>query len=223
MLRKTESIRGYKIRARDGDIGKVVDFYFDDERWIIRYMVAATGGWLDGRKVLISPAAFYEKPDWRDKEFPVILTKEDIKKSPPVDTEKPVSRQKELELAEYYKWPAYWHFFPEDITMPPLPVSRRLYHQQEEEANHLRSTREIEGYRIEAKDGKIGSLWRILLEDESWEIRYLAADTGNMFSGKKILIAVDWISEINWALERGKVDLGSEYVKNSPEYDPARA
>ena len=51
------------------DIGKVKDFYFDSNQLIVRYAIVDTGGWLSGRKVLISPGAF-QKPNWEEKEFP---------------------------------------------------------------------------------------------------------------------------------------------------------
>ena len=57
MLRNVKDLRGYAIRATDGVIGKVDDFYFDDEDWGVRYLVVDTGNWLSGRKVLISPIA----------------------------------------------------------------------------------------------------------------------------------------------------------------------
>ena len=53
MMRKVKDLRGYAIRATDGVIGRVDDFYFDDEHWGIRYLVVDTGTWLSGRKVLI--------------------------------------------------------------------------------------------------------------------------------------------------------------------------
>lgn len=33
MLRSLKDLRGVALRAIDGDIGKVDDFYFDDEGW----------------------------------------------------------------------------------------------------------------------------------------------------------------------------------------------
>lgn len=55
MLRSMNDLENYTIRATDGTIGHVTDFYFDDERWVIRYLVVDTGSWLASRKVLISP------------------------------------------------------------------------------------------------------------------------------------------------------------------------
>ncbi len=49
MLNKAKTLQGYKLNSRDGEIGKVKEFYFDDRHWAIRYLVADTGNWLTGR------------------------------------------------------------------------------------------------------------------------------------------------------------------------------
>jgi hypothetical protein len=108
MLRSIKSMIGYTIKATDGDIGKAIDFYFDDEQWKIRYLVADVDGLISGKSVLISPVAFSGEPKWQEKEFPVIFNIEMVKRCPDMDTNKPVSRQKEAELAKYYNWPLYW-------------------------------------------------------------------------------------------------------------------
>ena len=87
-------IIGYKLMAKDGEFGKCDDFLFEDQPWIIRYMVADTGGFLNRRKVLI-PLIELEKPDRSTQLFHVDLTKEQIKESPPLSEDKPVSRQYE--------------------------------------------------------------------------------------------------------------------------------
>ena len=43
MLRNSQDLEGYTIGATDGVIGEVEDFYFDDEAWVIRYLVVSTG------------------------------------------------------------------------------------------------------------------------------------------------------------------------------------
>ena len=46
MIRSVNHTTKFTIAATDGDIGSVDTFYFDDERWAIRYVVVDTGKWL---------------------------------------------------------------------------------------------------------------------------------------------------------------------------------
>ena len=104
MQRSVKQVIGYSIGAADGEMGQVSDFLFDDHTWTIRYLVAGTGKWLPGRKVLISPAGL-RSVDWLNSVLHVNRTKEEIENSPPVESDKPVSRQKEAELSRYFGWP----------------------------------------------------------------------------------------------------------------------
>ena len=107
MLRSMSDLENYAIGATDGSIGHVEDFYFDDQGWVIRYLVVKTGAWLAGRKVLISPIAVGE-PNWTERVLPVAITKAQVKNSPDIDTDKPVSRQHEQDYTAYYGYPGYW-------------------------------------------------------------------------------------------------------------------
>ncbi len=107
MLRRAKELNDYKLGARDGEVGKVKEFYFDDQSWTVRYLIADTGGWLSGRRVLISPYAL-DPADEDGKVIPVDLTRAQIEKSPSPDTDRPVSRQYEWDYYSYYGWPAYW-------------------------------------------------------------------------------------------------------------------
>ena len=90
MLRSMKDMEDYTIGATDGIIGRVKDFYFDDDAWVIRYLVVDAG---EGqRKVLISPISIGQ-PNWSEKILPVSLTRRQVAHSPDIDTDKPVSRQ----------------------------------------------------------------------------------------------------------------------------------
>ena len=82
MLRSIKQFLGDKLGASDGEIGQVKDFYFDDQNWAVRYLVADTGSWLAGRQVLISPHAFPE--GFRGKVLRVNLTRKQIEDSPSI-------------------------------------------------------------------------------------------------------------------------------------------
>lgn len=101
MLCRLDKLEGYAIGASDGDVGRVTDFLFDDEAWVVRYLVVYTGSWLSNRTVLISPIAIGQ-PSWSDRTLPVSMTTEQVRNSPDVDTSKPVSRQYESEYFSYY-------------------------------------------------------------------------------------------------------------------------
>jgi sporulation protein YlmC with PRC-barrel domain len=84
----------------------------------------------------------------------------------------------------------------------------------------LRSLEEVKGYHIQATDGKIGHVEDFIVDDESWEIRYLVVDTRKWLHGKQVLLSPKWIQEIKWLESNVYVDLSREAVRNSPKYDP---
>ncbi|MGE5681497.1 MAG: PRC-barrel domain-containing protein [Bacillota bacterium] len=233
MLRSIKEIEGYRIHATDGEIGKVHDFYFDDFSWNIRYLVADTGSWIKSRLVLISPEAL-GTPSWEEQYFPVNLTMEKIKNSPPIETDENISKQMETHLSDYYGWPYYWTGLaariPSLIPLQPeafLETERQLKKDTEEfhtpPEHNLRSTRAIVDYKIHANDGDIGNVEDFIVEDGTWSIRYIVVDTGNwLLPGKKVLVALPWIKSIDWKGSKMYVDLSKEELKESPEYDPTR-
>ncbi|MGH9717082.1 MAG: PRC-barrel domain-containing protein [Candidatus Acidiferrales bacterium] len=106
-LRNSEEVSGYKVTARDGEIGRVDDFLFDDKSWKIRWAIINTDGWWSGKRVLMSPR-WIREVNWRDRRIHVGLSREQVKKSPEWNPEKPVSRKYELELHKHYQLPPYW-------------------------------------------------------------------------------------------------------------------
>ena len=107
MLRSIKQLYGEKLGASDGDIGHVKDFYFDDQKWAVRYVIVDTGSWISGRLVLLAPHAFGSLHQ-DGRVLLVNLTRQQIENSPSIETHKPVSRQYEEEYYRYYGWPSYW-------------------------------------------------------------------------------------------------------------------
>lgn len=231
MLRSAKDLHGYRILATDGKIGGVRDLYFDDSTWVVRYVVVDTGKWLPGRRVLISPVEFGE-PNWKDLTVPVSLTKERVKNSPSAESDKPVSRQHEMELHRYYGWPLYWMGPPPGET--PMGLSAEGIAAQKAEADraenepgerepegdaNLRSVREVTGYGIHATDGDIGHVEDFIIDTPEWIIRYMVVDTRNWLPGRKVLVAPAWIESVDWADRAVKVAMTREEIKSSPEFD----
>lgn len=227
MLRSIDEMKNYVLEATDGEIGRCKDFLFDEIQMTVRYMVADTGKWLPGRKVLISPISLGE-PDWTTRRFPVNLSRTDIKESPPLEADEPVSRVFEKHFYDFYGYPYYWVGHG---VWGPEYYARRLYgvsprelnqaHEEEQKDNHLRSVSEVEGYSIQALDGDIGHVEDFIVEDESWVFRYVVVDTRDLLpGGKKVLISPEWTATIRWAEKEFAVGMSREAVKQAPEYDP---
>ena len=236
MKRTIKNLTGFTMGATDGEIGKITDFYFDDINWTVRYVVVETGNWLSNRKVLISPQALLPC-DWENKTFPVNLTKEQIKKSPDIDTEQPVSRQQEMDLHAHYSWKNYWGgglwaggMGTSGMMMPMsgVPMEEAVKNSNNNSNGetggdpHLRSTENVQGYTIHAADDTIGDVEDFLVDDNNWKIYYMVVNTGNWFPGKKVIISPDLINEIKWETSEVTVNASVEEVKNSPEYDASK-
>ena len=228
MLHRIDKLIGMSIGASDGEIGKVNDVYFDDHQWAVRYLVIETGGWLGDRKVLISPFAI-ESVDTGLGIINVNLSRERIKGSPPIDTDKPVSRQHEMEMFGYYGYPGYWggpllwglSSFPITPTMVLPSVNDALPGHSAAPADpNLRSADEVAGYHVQAKDDLIGHLEDFLVDVESWAIRYIAVDTRNWLPGKHVLIPPRWIKRLDWAQKTVDIDITRRTLEHAPEYDP---
>jgi hypothetical protein len=226
MLRNAKSLKGFRLGALDGEIGRVRDFYFDDQMWTIRYLIADTGRWLPERLVLISPHAL-KRPNAEDNVIDVALTKRQIEDSPSINTDMPVSRQHEMDYHRYYGWPPYWDG-PGLWGSGPFPIFygdgggtvESRVHRVHQGDPHLRSVSEVLGNHIQAKDGEIGHVEDFIFDDENWAIRYMEIDTRNWWPGKKVLIAPQWIENVSWEKSKVFVDLTLDTIKGAPEYDP---
>jgi hypothetical protein len=194
----------FQLTALDGDIGHVSDFYFDDQNWVIRYLVVNTGSWLTGRQVLLSPHAFGAL-GLAEKKLYVKLYKKQIEYSPTIEMHKPVSRQYEADYYRYYGWPTYWAgssiwgltgtpFIP--FTTGDNLEKQALYHHREDK--HLQSINSIIGYQLHTNDGPIGRVKGFRVDDRTWMIRDIVVNTGHWYAGKEILISPTKVLRIRY-------------------------
>jgi hypothetical protein len=227
MLRSIKQLYGDKLGALDGEIGHVKDFYFNDQNWAVRYVVADTGSWLPERQVLISPHAFGSL-DRTEKVLRVNLTRKQIEGSPSIESHKPVSRQYEEEYHRYYGWPYYWQGgglwgmggFP-ILELPPIPLpsepATASGPQPERADAHLRNTQAVNGYHLQATDGIIGHVCDFMMDDKSWAIGQLVIKIGHRFSGKEVLIPTSKVARISFDESTVFINLTKDAVEQSPE------
>lgn len=228
MLRSIKQLEGNHLGGSDGDVGHIKDFYFDDQKWVIRYVIVEAGTWLTGRATLISPHAF-GRLHQVDGVLRVKLTRKQIEGSPSIDTHKPVSRQYEEEYHRHYGWPYYWQgdalWGMSGVPMMDLPTSHGptktppsegAKHSQA--AAHLRSANAVNGYQIKASDGTIGHVCDFMIDDESWAIAQVIIKTGHRFSGKEVQIPAGKVERISYEESTVFVNLSSDAVEKSPAH-----
>ena len=226
-LRRIRELTELTILATDGEIGSVQEVYFDDRNWAVRYLVVKTGGWLLSQEVLLAPAAVAEIHDVH-RTMKVALTKDQIRRAPPIEAAKPLSREYEEAYFRHFQWAPYWEPgstewasavpFPET---PPMPIDTTLPADAPKNP-HLRSSGEITGYNIQAINGPVGHVEDLVVDDDTWTVRYLEVDTRNWLPGKKVLLQTMRIDHIGWAESSVAVMLSKQAIESAPTYDPSK-
>ncbi len=77
--------------------------------------------------------------------------------------------------------------------------------------------KELQGYKIRASDGELGSVHEVYFDEHEWRVRYFVVDTGTLLPGRKVLIAPESVSGIDSDEQAVVVKLTREHVKNSPD------
>ena len=241
MLVNTEDFEGYAIGASDGPIGHVRDYYFDDAVWVIRYLIVDTGNWLASRKVLISPISL-GPPDKVTRLLPVSITQDQVRRSPDINTDNPVSRQHELDYFAHYGYSNYWEadsiwdhgVYPntllhdhEEFGSPAASLATNAHAKRDaarhqDYDSHLHSCKAVEGYHVHATDGEIGHIEGLVIDDRSWAIHYLVVNTSNWWLGHHVLVAPTWIADVSWFDSMVSVKVARQAIKDAPAYDPAK-
>lgn len=232
MLLKANSLMKSKVLANDGEVGSLVDIYFDDSLWAARYLVVETGRWLDRKRVLVSPASLRRHRG----EIGVVhadLSREQIQRCPDIESDQPVSRQYEIAHARYYGYTGYWSGsmlwgsvpFPSAITPMELPgellgAPTRSAEMQDAldaaERTPLRSAKEMIGYQVEATDGGAGTLDDLAINDQDWSIAYLVIDAKPWWPGGQVMVKPSAIEAVRYSASCVTLRLSKHALRESP-------
>jgi hypothetical protein len=242
MLRLATNLQSYRVNAIDGETGHVKDAYFDDENWVIRYLVIDPEKWSARRSVLISPVSV-GRVDTLEEMLYLTISRASVQSSPDIDTDSPVSRHSEAQLLGHYGYRPYWDgmgiwgdgMYP-DAMAPGYSAKegRQVERDSELEAHQrngksgprdvlpqLRSWNDVVGYDIRAVDGDIGYISDFLVDDKGWVIRYLVIETSKWWGGRTALVSPRWISDVRWSDRAVCVDLSRASIESAPPYDSA--
>ena len=214
MFKSIKELLGYTLFARDGRIGVIRDFLFNCKKWGVCYLVADLSDILPGRKVLIPPPKF-AKPDEEKFDFPVGLTLDEVMGSPTLAIDEKEYKAHEKELCQHFGWDPCWMVDSRETDKSAGMVMGECKTDPE-----MRSSREIIGYKVQAKDGLIGYVDDFLVDDNEWVIRYVVIDIHNWLPGKKVLVETSWVERADWERFMVYIPHAREDIKNSPIYDP---
>ncbi len=196
------------------------------------------GHWLTDWQVLVHPSAV-GRPDHERQHLPVSLTKSQIEASPDIAQDRPVTLQMQEHLCSYYGWDPYWgpNFYGAGLYgsglgmagafgVPPYGTEREMPGEtlqlgSEKGDPHLRSMTALRGYHIHATDGSIGHVENFLLDDATWDIRYLIVDTRNWWPGAHVLISPYAVQSVGWGDRQVHLNVSREQVRTSPPWAPA--
>jgi sporulation protein YlmC with PRC-barrel domain len=236
MARTMKSILGSDVIGADGGLGRVIDVYFDDRRWTVRYLVVQPFDVDRTSPFLLSPIAVARVPEAAP--IQATISREQAARAPDAGEQGPVSRQMEQASMDYYGWNYYWEG-PElwgrwatpvglatpgpgarphrlFIAEPPRPAADETSDAQQ---STLRSASEVGGYHLQAIDGEIGHVEDMLLDHETWRIHCLVVDTRNWWFGKKVTVPAERFGRIDWEGQLINVDLSRDQIRASLEYD----
>lgn len=227
MILSIKDLFDYKLMTADGEAGEIKDALYDERDWVLRYVVVETGGWLSGRELLIPPSVL-GAPDSARREFPVSMTRDQLSNSPPREAGEDITRRHEEDLYRYYGWEPYW--VPEG-AMGPLPGTVMVESPEEAaetqtavlEERHaeprLRSIKDTLGFKVHGVDEDLGKVDNFLMDDETWDVRYVVLNTGGLFKSRRVPISVRWINNLDWENHALHLDLGKKDVHDSPDWD----
>ncbi len=221
MKRSLKNLLIFKIKETDGEKGNIKDFLFDAKKWIIRYLEVEIGSFFMGKRVLVE-RSFLDSPHWDTMTFPIKLTKLQIENAPELKDHLPVSAQYEIEFNKHYNINTYMDmaYSGFETTFPPRPirVPSSEFCEEDIETN-LRSFNEVNNYHVRAKDGMIGHICDLIIDDEDWQIVYAIIDTSNwMLWSKKVIVPIKDLEQICYLKNEITTSLDIETIKNSPEY-----
>jgi flavin reductase (DIM6/NTAB) family NADH-FMN oxidoreductase RutF len=228
----TQNLTQFSIKAADGDIGHITDFYFDENLFHLRYLVVDTEKFLKNKQVLVSPISF-KKIDKEKKTISIFLTKKELEDLPSYKSVDIVSRQYEKAYYDHFTWPYYWRMHSTGWTIAPYSINAKDYPKkvrnyngvinkskllEDDKKSSLRSSKEVSTYKIEGIDEKFGQIQGYILNPENLAIEFFIINTMSYLPSTNVLLRPEWIEEISWNSKTVRFPFTKKLIKSAPPY-----
>jgi len=231
MLRSVKDLVGYTVAARDGRCGELREMYFDDRLWILRYWEVDTG--LARSVVRLSPQAVTAVDD-KTCQFHVGMCREQLQRGPGVDSDPWLARPHDAERGlrrERYGgnlWSLAGVPLSELLTpaveaaeLPATPAQPERFGRERD--LHLRSSADVIGFGVAARDGPIGRVADFLIEPATWQVCMVVVDTHTWLADRRVLVPPMWVDAFDDAARQLRFRVSREAVQTSPHYEASPA
>lgn len=218
----------YKVITKDEVVGNITNFYFDTEKWKIRYIEADFGGLFTNKKYLI-PVECVDTQRWKDDLLILNFKSTKLNKLEEFTEKEGISRKLEKQIIRNFNCSAYWkrEFIP-SMAPPSMGVPTSVFRptqtrripnrviQRDDHHGYLRSLKDLMLMDVFGKDGQVGKTTDLLIESRSWEIISFIVNIENK---KEIILACKWVNEVSF-VENGLLsDLPTEEITKAPTFN----
>jgi len=216
MLRSLKELNGFAMAVADGPAGVLDDVYLDDGIWAVRHLVLRLE---EGLKLLIQPT-LVRSIDWFGRHVRLDMERRDLAAARPADADPPVDVLREREAQRRFAYaastgiPGACHGgAPYAFPVWPLDDLEPMA----EGDPHLRSVKELIGYRARAFEGRVGRVVDFLFEERSWDVPFLGIATRRGLRSSRTAVPTRFASAIDWARRSVTVGLGRGLILAGPD------
>lgn len=196
-----------KLRLKEGDRGFVADILFDDENFSLRYLVADFNYWQDEKDYLIDMLNI-RSYQWLRNEIEVDLSEKSLSQLRRVNEDEAFERVKQRQLYENKE--AGLSDSRKDLVEDHSPSPSVAMHDEEVGNPHLRSWRELKGFRAQLLGPEKFWVSELLLNLEGRQVdSFVMRSEG----GEAYRLNTDWLSEISFREETFKLNQNLEFIK----------
>jgi hypothetical protein len=187
-----QQLIGLPVSAVNGLVGRLTDLCFDDERWVVRYLVVATA--------------------FTDQATMVALGTDDLADD---QTKRTAGRLTSSVHAAGLSLPSS----PLVSGLERAVFGLRGHHQDEpQETSHLQRCEEVRGYEVFAEDGYVGTVEGFLISDTSWTIEYVVVQASQRLVSHRIVVPTSWIKNVVREESRLSLGMSCGTVLSGPEF-----
>ena len=206
-------------------VGRVHSFLFDDRTWRIRRLVVNRHRFLPGTLAVLSIAAV-DTPPGADAAVALDMTRDDLDRQPTIDRLRPVSQDRVKSVPVGSRMlvvlPTNNPYMPNwlvRLLKKVGPTARPVREGSIPTDGHLRSAREVIGYRLETREGPRGVIRDLLVDRRYWNIHNLVVRLGRWRPwGRRVILSPADVETVHWADHAVTVRLSPDRLKTLPDH-----